>query len=105
MALSPLGGNSRSVGRSDRDGAEVQGTSQGTEGLMAPLNDQGAHAVSTAGVESHQTDDSVPPRYGLRRTTDSPQKERLDGECQISREPGFCWGSGPGADGAAGVIL
>ena len=95
--------------RRDRDGAEVQGTSQGTEGLMAPLNDQGAHAVSTAGVESHQTDDSVPPRYGLRRTTDSPKKERLDGECQISREPGFCWGGEPGAkggaDGTAGVSL
>ena len=93
------------MGRRNRDGAEVQGTSQSSEGLMATLNDQGAHAVSTAGVESHRTDDSVPPRYGLRRTTDSPKKERLDGECQISREPGFCWGGEPGADGTAGVSL
>ena len=90
MALSALGRRSRLVGRSDRDSAEMQGTSQGTEGLMAALNDQGAHAVSTAGVELHQTDDSVPPSYGLLSTTDSHQKERLDGECQISREPGFC---------------
>ena len=93
------------MGRCDRDGAEVQGTSQGTEGLMAPLNDQGAHAVSTAGVESHQSDDSVPPRYGLSSTTDSHQKERLDGKCQISSEPGFCWGGEPGADGTAGISL
>lgn len=105
MALSALGRRSRLVGRSDRDSAEVQGTSQGTEGMMAPLNDQCAHAVSTAGVELHQTDDSVPPSYGLWSTTDSHQKERLDGECQISREPGFCWGDEPGADGTAGVIL
>ncbi|MAB55213.1 MAG: hypothetical protein CMN93_04885 [Synechococcus sp. CPC35] len=105
MALSALGRRSRLVGRSDRDSAEVQGTSQGTEGMMAPLNDQCAHAVSTAGVELHQTDDSVPPSYGLWSTTDSHQKERSDGECQISREPGFCWGDEPGADGTAGVIL
>ena len=105
MAQSPLGGNSRSVGRSDRDGAEVQGTSQGTEGLMAPLNDQCAHAVSTAGIESHQSDDSVPPRYGMKMPTDSHQKERLDGECQISSEPGFCWGGELGADGTAGLNL
>ena len=93
------------MGRCDCDGAEVQGTSQGTEGLMAPLNDQGAHAVSTAGVESHQSDDSVPPRYGLKMTTNSHQKERLDGECQISSEPGFCWGGELGADGTAGISL
>ena len=55
MALSRVETKSRLVGRSDRDcdSAEVQGTSQGTEGLMAALNDQGAHAVSTAGVELH----------------------------------------------------
>ena len=107
MALSPVGTKSRLVGRSDRDcdSAEVQGTSQGTEGLMAALNDQGAHAVSTAGVELHQTDDSAPPSYGLWSKTDSHQKERLDGECQISREPGSCWGGEPGADGTAGVSL
>ena len=93
------------MGRRDRDSAEVQGTSQGTKGLMATLNNQGAHTVSTAGVESHQTEDSVPPRYGLNMTTDSHQKERLAGECQISREPGFCWGGEPGADGTAGVSL
>jgi len=93
------------VGRRNRDGAEVQGTSQSSEGLMATLNDQGAHAVSTAGVKLHQTDDSVSPRYGLKMTTDSHQKERLAGECQISREPGFCWRGEPGADGTAGVSL
>ena len=63
MALSALGRRSNLVGRSDRDSAEVQGTSQGTEGMMTPLNDQCAHAVSTAGVELHQTDDSIPPSY------------------------------------------
>ena len=105
MALSPVGTKSRLVGRSDRDSAEVQRTSESTEGLMAALNNQSAHAVSTAGVELHQTDDSVPPSYGLWSTTDSHQKERSDGECQISREPGFCWGDEPGADGTAGVIL
>ena len=100
-----MGRKSRLVGRSDRDSAEVQRTSESTEGQMTPLNNQGAHAVSTAGVELHQTDDSVPPSYGLLSTTDSHQKERSDGECQISREPGFCWGDEPGADGTAGVIL
>ena len=57
MALSALDRKSRLVGRNDSDSAEVQGTNQGTEGLMAPLNDQCAHAVNIAGAEIHQTDD------------------------------------------------
>ena len=80
MDWPPLGRDCLPIGRSDRYGTDVQWTGQGSEGLMAPLDDQGAHAVCTAGIESHQSDDSVPPRYGLKRAADSDQIKRLNGE-------------------------
>ena len=102
VALLPLRGCC-ALRRRDRNGAEKQWTSQCSEGLMAALNNQGAHAVSTTGIESHLSDNATPPRYGWLKVADSQQMKRLDGDPQISRAPGFRCGEESGAEGTAGV--